>query len=251
MNKQKYIVLFAVVLLTAMTASALVALKSREKLGDPGVKVGVGELQLPDKSVAITNRVDLPHSFAGYTSQLTPVSEIELNGLPKDTTFGRRVYFAPDGFASLISVVLMGQDRSSIHTPYYCLAGQGWTIEKEEGTSIRIRGAHDYDLPVHKMILSRQFERNGRKVKMSGIFIYWFVADKKVYGGERLWNMSWDVLRTGVLDRWAYVANLSTCEPGNEEETFKRMEEFLGAAVPLFQTAAGPQLPETVSTGPK
>jgi hypothetical protein len=42
-------------------------------------------------------------------------------------------------------------------------------------------------------------------------------------------------LRTGVLQRWAYVTCFSVCQPGQEEATFNRMKEFLAAAVPEFQ----------------
>jgi hypothetical protein len=52
--------------------------------------------------------------------------------------------------------------------------------------------------------------------------------------------MARDMLLTGVLQRWAYVACITLCAPGQEEATFSRMKEFIAAAVPQFQLAAGP-----------
>jgi hypothetical protein len=43
------------------------------------------------------------------------------------------------------------------------------------------------------------------------------------------------LLRTGVLQRWAYVSYFSACEPGQEDATFARMEKLIAASVPEFQ----------------
>ena len=105
MNKQKWIAVCVVVTMIASAASALVGLKSREEIGEPGIKVGMGELLYPGEQIVLTNCVILPEKLSGYTSRLAEVSDIELKSLPADTTFGRRIYSAPDGFESLMSVV--------------------------------------------------------------------------------------------------------------------------------------------------
>ena len=52
-------------------------------------------------------------------------------------------------------------------------------------------------------------------------------------------RMVGDLVRTGTLQRWAYVGCFATCLPGAEEPTFQRMKKFIAAAVPEFQLAAG------------
>jgi len=247
MNKQKWIAVCIVLTMIASAASALVTLKSRERTGQPGVKVGQGELMLPDGKVVQTNSVILPESLPGYTSRLAEVSSIELESLPRDTTFGRRIYTSDDGLEAFMSVVLMESDRSSIHTPHYCLAGQGWQIDKEERTTVRINQPHAYDLPIRKTLLSRQIEHNGQTYKVRGIFIYWFVADKKLFNGQRLWNMSWDVIKSGIMDRWAYVVCFSTCLPGQEDELYSKMERLIATSVPEFQLTTGPKVMSSAS----
>ncbi len=235
MNKQKAIVFLIVALLSTATASVLNILKNRERLGAPGVRLALGEVEFPDGKKVFTNRVELPETVLGYKSEPIVLSEVEINGLPADTTFGRRIYKAEDGFETLISVVLMGSDRSSLHPPQYCLAGLGWKIEREEEAEVRIDHPNVYNLPVRRLIVRGDIQVDGRPVRMSGVYVYWFVADKKLHNGQRLWGIDWQVLRTGILDRWAYVTYFSTCLPGEEEGTFNRMKEFITISVPQFQ----------------
>jgi hypothetical protein len=46
-----------------------------------------------------------------------------------------------------------------------------------------------------------------------------------------------------VLQRWAYVACISPCAPGQEDATFARMKKFIAAAVPEFQLTPPPAGP--------
>jgi hypothetical protein len=69
-----------------------------------------------------------------------------------------------------------------------------------------------------------------------------------VTGLERMWLMASKLLRTGVLQRWAYVSCFAACPPGQEEATFERMQKLIAAAVPQFQRY--PQAPGR-GTGPQ
>ena len=53
MNKQKWIAVCVVVTMIASAASALVGLKSREEIGEPGIKVGMGELLYPGEQIDV------------------------------------------------------------------------------------------------------------------------------------------------------------------------------------------------------
>jgi hypothetical protein len=53
--------------------------------------------------------------------------------------------------------------------------------------------------------------------------------------------MARDLMTRGVLQRWAYISCFSVCPPGHEEATYARMKEWITAAVPQFQLAAGPE----------
>jgi len=79
----------------------------------------------------------------------------------------------------------------------------------------------------------------GQMVPGRGIYVYYYVADNAISAGtigvERMWLMAREMLRTGVLQRWAYVSYFAVCSPGQEGATFERMKKFIAAAAPDFQ----------------
>ena len=175
------------------------------------------------------------------------------NTLPADTSFGGRRYEAPDGFSMMLNVVLMGSDRTSLHKPQFCLEGQGWQIDPSASlaTSVRIERPEDYELPVVRLVASREGGAEGQRQVIRCVYTYWFVADDalsaSVSGFQRMWMMGSKLLRTGILQRWAYVSCLSVCKPGDEEPTFERMKQMIAAATPEFQLY--PPLPAAKPAG--
>lgn len=242
MKKTNWILFATALVLISATAVFLFNLKGNQQLGKPGVRLGnVPLLDEKTNQVAKTT-VILPENIPGHLSQALPITEIEMNMLPKDTTFGRRRYWTTNGANADVSVVLMGQDRTSIHKPQFCLTGQGWTIEREEVVNLKINRPHPYDLSVMKLTASiRTKDENGNPFLLRGIYVYWFVADQKLTAShdERMWSMAKSLLQTGTLERWAYISYFSRCLPGQEEETYNHLQQFIAASVPDFQLATG------------
>ena len=235
MSKQKLILLVSALLLMGGASGLLVRLKANQRLGPPGVKTALIEGSRNEKVV-------LPELVLDYTSEELQQDGIVTNTLPRDTSFGQRRYVAADGFWLQMNVVLMGADRTSIHKPQYCLEGAGWQIDHAATleTKVRIERPQPYDLPVIKIVSSRQFsDANGRPVTYRGVYVYWYVADGLLSGDksgrERMWWMARDLLRTGVLQRWAYASCFVACVPGQEDAAFDRVKKFMAAAVPQFQ----------------
>ena len=237
MKKAQWILLLVTLGLMASSAGVLLRLRAGQRLGEPGLKLSPG----PGTNGWV---VALPEQLPGFSSDPVAVTDLELSSLPKDTTFGRRQYRAPDGFSTFVSVVLMGTDRTSIHKPQFCLVGQGWSIDRSEITTIPMTQPRPYELPVMKLTTSKQLaDERGQPVTARGVYVYWFVADNRLTArhSERMAWMAKDLLRLGVLQRWAYVTCFSTCPPGQEAATFERMKKFIMAVVPEFQLAAGPE----------
>ncbi|MCX6895882.1 MAG: exosortase-associated EpsI family protein [Verrucomicrobia bacterium] len=236
MSRRKIILLLTVLALIGTTAGGLLRLRSAQRLGLPGVKTqvvaGAGNLT-----------VLLPETVPGFTSQAVETSPVVTNMLPADTSFGQRTYRAADGFFAQMNVVLMGADRSSIHKPQLCLPAQGWTINQTEVTTIPVAVPLPYDLPVIKLTASNQLPVNGQAVAARGIYVYWFVADGELSadssGWRRMLQSMAHLLRTGELQRWAYVSVFAVCEPGQEAALFERMKQLIAATVPEFQPAGG------------
>jgi hypothetical protein len=227
--------------------------QSRHHLGQPGVRVvdevilGIddtgGLLGSTNTFVAGTNSIYLPEQVANFDSIRQPVSKVVLDWLPADTTYGQRIYTGKDGFRIQANAVLMGTDRTSIHKPEFCLPMQGWQVTAKKLTAIPVNKPRPYELPVMRMD-SRQSVKgaDGKEQVVASVFVYWFVADKQLTArhGERMWWMARDLLRSGVLQRWAYVTYFSICQPGQEDATYARMRQFITEAVPEFQLTPAP-----------
>ena len=235
MNPPKVMIAVVALGLMGAGAGALLHLRSIQRLGEPGLKV-----------VSRTNdlRVDipLPEQVLDYTSTPVEVSAVELAVLPKDTSFARRLYRAPDGFEVLLGVVLMGTDRTSIHKPEYCLTSQGWQIVGRETAAIAMERPEPYELPVRVFTTRRLAQvAGGRGLTLGGAYLFWFVAEGHLTASHwaRAGWISWDLVRWGVLPRWAYVSVFVVCPPGGEAEAIRRAEHFIRAAVPEFQRTTG------------
>ena len=242
MNKQNWVMLLLALALMCGTASLLRQIHTHQRLGPPGVKTS----PLADGDRL---RVDLPESVLDWKSEPVEVDKIVLGVLPKDTSFGQRRYTAPDGFETMVNVVLMGGDRTSHHKPQFCLEGTGWHIDSAASTQTTVRMERPlvYDLPVVKLIVTKEVKANGRSLTARGVYVYWYVADGEISasmsGVQRMWWMARDLARSGVLQRWAYITCFSVCYPGQEQATFERMKGFIAASVPEFQLAPRPAEP--------
>lgn len=215
------------------------------RLGQPGLRVVDVPLPGEDGTPVTTNSIFLPERALDYQSSLQAVTKMELDWLPRDTTFGRRIYTAPDGFQSQVTSVLMGTDRTSIHKPEFCLPSQGFQILRSTRTEIMIERPHRYALPVMRLDALREGRlTNGQMARHGAVYVYWFVSENRL-SNDHIQRMGWlalDLVRTGELQRWAYIGCLAACEPGQEEATYQRLERLIQAIVPEFQTTTGPTL---------
>ena len=229
--------LIAALLLMALAGGAIYQLQTRQTLGRPGV---LAEPQAGSPRW----RIPLPEQVAGMTSQEVPAAEVELSALPVDTSIGKRLYTATNGAPLLLQVVLMGRDRTSIHQPQYCLTGQGWLIEQTEEVRLPVAQSPPHEVPALKLTASKVFTTaDGQRVPVRAIYVYWFVADGALtaHRSQRLRWMAEELLKTGTLQRWAYVACFAQCAPGDEDQTFARVKDFVAEAVPEFQRSPAPR----------
>ena len=256
MKGPRFTVVAGALAIIVVSALFLLTWDKRQHLGTPGVRVVDSPMFGIDISrdgtntfVAGSNSVYLPPNVLAFESQASPIAKIVWDWLPKDTTYGQRIYKAADGFEIQAMAVLMGKDRTSIHQPQYCLTGAGWLIQSQEATVIGMDKPVPYELPVMKMKL-RKTNRgpDGREHEAAAVLAYWFVADSQLTADhrERMWWMARDLLRSGVLQRWAYVIQFSICQPGGEEAAFARISEFIRASVPEYQLVPAP--PKTMAS---
>lgn len=246
MSRQSLAVLLVALGLIGATAVALGRVKSWQRLSPPGVRV-VAEVMpgievLPGGTnrtfVAGTNSVYLPARVLDFTSQARPVDKVVYDWLPQDTTYGQRLYQASDGFQVLGQVVLMGTDRTSMHQPQACLPGQGWRIDSTEHLTLEMDQPQTYSLPITQLTLSATWKRpDGSPEVRRGLFLYWYVTHDELTASIRasMWSQARKLMRTGEMQRWAYVSYFTLCSPGQEKLCLQRMQQLIRASVPEFQ----------------
>ncbi len=230
----------AALLIIALGGAGLVYFRAHQKLGAPGVKVVNVELRDENGKVVTKKGVPLPEKVLEYHSEPLPITTQLLQTLPGDTTYGRRLYSAGDGFGASANVVLMGADRTSIHKPEFCLPSGGWNIDKKEADTIRIESPSPYDLPVMKWTVSQE-TRSG---VIHGFYIFWFVNDHEMtreHSG-RMISIAKSMLTKGELERWAYISYLVFCQPGEEDAAYARAKKLIAASVPEYQLVNGGNL---------
>jgi hypothetical protein len=250
MSTAKWVTFAAALGMMAATAGWLQEFKGRHLLGPAGVRVEQVPIYGESNNLVSAQSIVLPNYVMGIPSQPLPITFSEVNGLPKDTTFGRRFYRTPGSdFGVQVSVVLMGTDHTSIHQPQYCLYGQDWTITNTERVQLRMDRPYAYNIPAMKLTATRQL-KDGQLVDC--LYVYWFVSGTHITDeeGSRLWSMWKTILQKGELERWAYISYFVACVPGTEQATFERLTRFIRASAPDFQLVAGPpaaRLPALVS----
>ena len=228
----------AVMLLIIATAVFLIRFQGLQRLGEPGVKLVRQDVFDEEGKLAGTNAVYLPLELGSYSATNLPLTTAELNWLPKDTTFGRALYRTTNGLAIQMSAVLMGADRTSIHKPEYCLVGQGFRILRQEPGVVSIRQPVAYDLPVTRLTSVRETKlADGRTLEERALYVYWFVADGKVSSdhNKRMLSSAWELLTTGVTERWAYISCFAFVPQGEEASIYAEVEKLIASATPEFQ----------------
>jgi exosortase len=166
------------------------------------------------------------------------VTAVEREILPADTGFSRRLYLSRDNpnRAVLLSTVLSGRDRSSIHRPELCLVGQGWTIDEVRRHRFVRPGSTAAEIPATILRVHRDAPGpGGRHAVVPAVVAYWFVGGDTIVAthGQRLWQDALARLR-GRADRWAYVLAQTEASDG-EAAALARIQSVLGAAWPTLQ----------------
>ena len=214
----------AIVVLAAagvvLIARQMDALPPAESVGLRLLADGVNPAGLP---------VFLGTEWMGANVDVTPV---ERDILPPDTGFSRKLY-ARLGDARqsvLVSIVLSGRDRSSIHRPELCLQGLGWTVLGSEEHEF-VAGGRAW--PATVLYLERQ---GTARRPVTALVAYWFVGGKSSAAttAGRMLREAWDRLFHWRRNRWAYVLVQTGAGDGGEAALARMQEVTAQALLPVL-----------------
>jgi hypothetical protein len=186
--------------------------------------------------------VELP-AFIGtdWIGRRTEVTAIEREILPADTGFSRKVYvdLSDPTRHVLLSIVLSGRDRTSIHRPELCLIGQGWTLASTGGHTFAHPESGADPFPATVLRVQREVRTPIGKVAVPQLVAYWFVGNQAIVAThwQRVMLDSWNRVRHGRADRWAYVL-MQTDAGDGDAAALARMQAVLDGTLPVFAPQA-------------
>ncbi len=148
--------------------------------------------------------------------------------LPADTVILRKEYVAGEG-RFVVTVVMTGGERQSIHRPQVCLVSQGQQIVREREVAVPLPGRMPLALQVLDLKPAREDDDGAQA------YAYWFVTHGRETPSHftRLFWMAWDNLVRNVRRRWAYVA-ISTGRDDASDAHIARLQAFLADLHPLL-----------------
>ena len=143
----------------------------------------------------------------------------ERSMLPADTGLVRYHYVRPGNRDGLhATIVLSGNDRSSIHRPQVCMTAAGNEIVDERTIRIPLE-SRAAPLDVMVMDMTKPYKRaDGSTAAYASFYAYWFVGKDRETASHlaRMAWMGYDRVFRGVSHRWAYIALAGDRVPGSE-----------------------------------
>ena len=164
----------------------------------------------PEVTVAEAPAVSLGE-LAGFESEPVEVSEAERTVLPSDTRLEKRLYRNAGGEWFLVTLVVGGREKSSIHRPELCLPAQGHQMTSPQ--TVRVAGT---DWRFIRLARGAQGGDTG--------FAYTFFNQagyRTASHTARIFRDVWDRSLHGRIDRWVMVT------VGSSRSEANRLAEFL------------------------
>lgn len=164
--------------------------------------------------------------------ELSVGSPVEWSLLPRDTEMVKKIYTQPGFHPLVVSIVLSGADRTSIHRPQICLVGGGQEIAATHHRRIALADGRTTELTVLDL-LWRGRTAEGRTLSRERYFAYWFVGPEHETASHwvRMFWMGFERIFKGVTHRWAY---LSISGPRGEAgpDYLPQLDDFVAGLYP-------------------
>jgi hypothetical protein len=170
-------------------------------------------------------------------AMLDVMSPVEKILLPTDTILMRRQYREPGEEAVLVTVVVSGKDRMSIHRPQNCLPAAGWRIGQVRTLAVPVIG--------YSVLKLRTMEAKpsvpGRDGTSGAIcYAYWYTDGQRQTCSQVLMmlSMGWDRVVSNKARRWAFIS-LATPMSAGSQDHIERLSALVSRLYPLITRASG------------
>jgi hypothetical protein len=165
----------------------------------------------------ITNSTTCP--VCGGNLDILHLSEYQL--LPKDTKIMHRTYKRSSGPMFMVSVVVGGHERRSIHKPQRCLVAQGNVISEQYPIEVEISETDSLDVMLMDLNRSKLF------------FAYWFTDGQRETEKHisRLFWVAWNGIMHNERRRWAYIS-IAVINNSHSSDPIPDLKKFISDLYP-------------------
>ena len=163
---------------------------------------------------------------------LERISRAEIDILPNDTQSKKVTYLLPSGDRFVVSLVIAGRDRMSIHRPELCLPAQGYAMSSRQVEEV-LPG-----LPMALFSLTR-----GGQPRSSGFaYVFLYSGGATVSNIHRVVGDSLERSLYNRIQRWAMVTVTSPDSDFTQPEGLEALRRFMRVFYPRLRadTAKGP-----------
>jgi hypothetical protein len=207
--------------------------------GQVGDWQGLDILFCPDRACGgqfLSVELQDPTTCPKCGARLGNMNWAERSMLPADTGLVRKYYNRPGNPDELhATIVLSGDDRSSIHRPQVCMTAAGNEITEERTIRIPLAG-RDEPLEVRVLDMAKSLTlADGTQAANLSYYAYWFVGKDRETASHiaRMAWMGYDRVFHGVSHRWAYIA-LSGARSIGSDDHLQTIADFASQLHPAL-----------------
>lgn len=163
---------------------------------------------------------------------LGTMSLIEKQLLPADTIVLKKQYTNEVGGRVVVTLVMSGKERASIHRPEHCLVGGGSQIVGQHVIGVPIEGRQDLGVKILDMMYTGR-TRDGRTYSHASYYAYWFVGKDRETPSHfaRMFWMAADRILHNKAHRWSYISVSGSRDPESDAYT-DQVRDFVGKLYP-------------------
>lgn len=168
------------------------------------------------------------------SGELASMTLIEKQLLPEDTVIVKKSFKHPDGRQIMMTLVMSGKERASIHRPERCLVGQGSEIASTEVIDVPFEGRKPFDVRILNMLRHVRLN-DGTPHAFGRYYAYWFVGKDRETASHysRMFWMAADRVLYNKSHRWAYISISGNRDLEDDTQSYiDEIREFTSAVYP-------------------
>jgi exosortase len=152
--------------------------------------------------------LDLPLQTHGYQGQPMDMTAQEQNVLDEGVRLARSFYTSEMGRRVLVTVIVGGPGKRTLHRPEVCLPGQGWTIASSLVLPLSFADGRATEATLLRLFREVEVEP-GKRVRMRALNLYWYVGSDGTTRPDYYGHISkgyQDAIFRNLNHRWSMVS---------------------------------------------